>query len=185
MPKHNIKNILKGAFIVLFFFAWIRYNLLSNSVYYASNIPHLEGEEPELVMMADNYAILPHPDSEYINVTTPLSDASLSSTYFLFPKGYSLAIEIVDEGEGKLYKYDLNTPSDLSPREVIYYYDSHFNLVRAIDTYSGTDIDPDQVNKPYVVDVIKKCVSPFILYQTRPLINLQGLFNIVYWERFN
>ena len=147
------------------------YNLKSNSVYYAKNTPHKDGVEPVLMMLVDNLAWVYNPDIDGIkygfdgNNSIHNYNFKAKDTPFLSSYG------------GKIYSYGSNGFKT-------YKFDYHFNLVSSRDRRVGEidikDIDVEEVKKD-----IYKIVQPVIDEQTKPLINLQWLFDIVYKDRFN
>ena len=170
-----MKKIIKRLFIViailLFVTAFCFKNIKSNSVYYAKHTPHKEGTEPVLMMLVDNLVWVYNPDIDGIkygfdgNNSIHNYNFKAKDTPFLSSYG------------GKIYSYGSNGFKT-------YKFDYHFNLVSSRDRRVGKidikDIDVEEVKKD-----IYKIVQPVIDEQTKPLINLQWLFDIVYKDRFN
>ena len=170
-----MRKIIKRLFIViailLFITAFCFENMKRNSVYYAKHTPHKEGTEPVLMMLVDNLYWIYNPDIDGIkygfdgNNSIHNYNFKAKDTPFLSSYG------------GKIYSYGSNGFKT-------YKFDYHFNLVSSRDRRVGNidikDIDVEEVKKD-----IYKIVQPVIDEQTKPLINLQWLFDIVYKDKFN
>ena len=169
--KKIIKRVLIVIPILLFITAFCFDNIKSNSVYYAKHTPHKEGTEPVLMMLVDNLGWVYNPDIDGIkygfdgNNSIHNYNFKAKDTPFLSSYG------------GKIYSYGSNGFKT-------YKFDYHFNLVSSRDRRVGNidikDIDVEEVKKD-----IYKIVQPVIDEQTKPLINLQWLFDIVYKDKFN
>ncbi len=171
MRKKIFKVIAIVIVVAILVIGYGYYNLKSNSVYYAKNTPHKEGTEPVLMMLVDNLGWIYNPDIEGIeydygagrsinNRNLEGKDVSWFGTF-----------------DGKKYIYgDANY--------TLYRFNKKFELSYVSEEKKGrvdiTDVDVKEVKKD-----IYKVVQPVIDRQTKPLINLQWLFDIVYRDKFN
>ncbi len=185
MSHVSVKKIIKSLIIVVVSLMYIRYNLITYSLFYSQFLPCVDGEQPALIMLADNYQSIWHPYCDEVVSKGPFSETSLSSTHFTSRKDDSLDISIDDDGDGRTYIYRIKAPTGLKPKHMTYYFDEHFNLIKAHDDDANADIDPVQVNKQHIINEITRLVMPVIEDQHPPIINLQAIFNLVHWHRFN
>ena len=169
-----MKKIIKRMFIViavlLFITAFCFENIKSNSVYYAKHTPHKEGIEPVLMMVVDNLFWIDTPEIEGIEYDFDgyncIKNYNFKSEDGLYFASFG----------GEEYSYDSN--------DECYNFNSDFELTYCSDRhYKKIDIkniDVEEVKKD-----IYKMVQPVIDEQTKPLVNLQWLFDIIYKDRFN
>ncbi len=147
------------------------YNLKSNSVYYAKHTPHKEGTEPVLMMLVDNLYWVYNPDIDGIEYDF---DGGNSIYNYNFK---AEDIPFLSSYGGEIYSYGSNGFKT-------YKFDYHFNLISSRDRRNGKidikDVDIEEVKKE-----IYKIVQPVIDEQTKPLKNLQWLFDRVYRDKFN
>ena len=151
--------ILISGFLL---FGYGYYNLKSNSVYYAKNTPHKEGTEPVLMMVVDNMDWIYTPeidDIEYrfdgVNTIYNHSFTKITTPAF------------VSFGGGN-YAY-LNNLSEFYTFNILF--------------ESKKDINKCDINN--IKQEIYKIVQPVIDAQSKPRVNLQWLFDIVYKDKFN
>ncbi len=147
------------------------YNLKSNSVYYAKNTPHKEGAEPVLMMLVDNLGWIYNPDIEGIEYRFDGGQIIYNNNLKL----EEVPCFACDNSEE--YYYGSNGYRSYS-------FNSDFQLTYCRDRREGK-IDIKDVDVKEVKKEIYKVVQPVIDRQTKPLINLQWLFDIVYRDKFN
>ena len=145
-------------------------NLLSNSVYYAKQMPHKEGTEPDLVMLIENMWWIYTPEIEgirydddgrnFIENSTNLTGKPTNFDEFAGGYGYS----------------DQN--------DVSYKFDKNFELEWALDK-EYKKIDTATIDETKIKGEIRETLKPILDVQSKPLINLQWLFNKKYQDRFN
>ena len=170
-----MSKIIKRAFIViailLFVTAFCFDNMKRNSVYYAKHTPHKDGVEPVLMMLGDNLYWIYNPDIEGIEYDF---DGNNSIHNYNFK---SQDVPWFSSYWGEEYSYGSNGYRS-------YGFNRDFKLTYCRDRRVGEidikDIDVEEVKKD-----IYKIVQPVIDEQTKPLINLQWLFDIVYKDKFN
>ena len=145
-------------------------NLKYYSVYYAQQMPHKEGTEPDLVMLIENMGSIYTPKIEgirydddgrnFIENSTNLTGKPTNFDEFVGGYGYS----------------DQN--------DVTYKFNKNFELEWAIDK-DYKKIDLATVDEKKIKEEIRETVQPVLDVQSKPLINLQWLFNMKYQDRFN
>ena len=145
-------------------------NLKYYSVYYAQQMPHKEGTEPDLVMLIENMGSIYTPKIEgirydddgrnFIENSTNLTGKPTNFDEFVGGYGYS----------------DQN--------DVTYKFNKNFELEWAIDK-DYKKIDLATVDEKKIKEEIRETVQPVLDVQSKPLINLQWLFNKMYQDRFN
>ena len=145
-------------------------NLKYYSVYYAQQMPHKEGTEPDLVMLIENMGAIYTPKIEgirydddgrnFIENSTNLTGKPTNFDEFVGGYGYS----------------DQN--------DVTYKFNKNFSLEWAIDKHYKK-IDLATIDEKKIKEEIRETVQPVLDVQSKPLINLQWLFNLLYQDRFN
>ena len=158
------------VFIGASMYAVTTINLLSNSVYYAKQMPHKEGTEPDLVMLIENMWWIYTPEIEgirydddgrnFIENSTNLTGKPTNFDEFAGGYGYS----------------DQN--------DVSYKFDKNFELEWALDK-EYKKIDTATIDETKIKGEIRETLKPILDVQSKPLINLQWLFNKKYQDRFN
>ena len=140
-------------------------NLKYYSVYYAQQMPHKEGTEPDLVMLIENMGSIYTPKIEGIRY----DDDGMNS--------------IVKNIEGKESIFSASGDYLMfhSGTDNHYLFDEVFRIQSAFDEHYN-DIE---FNQQLVLDEIRETVQPILDVQSKPLINLQWLFNKMYQDRFN
>ena len=169
MKKFIIRMIIVIP-ILLFITDFCFENIKRNSVYYAKNTPHKEGTEPVLMMVADNLEWIYNPEIDGIEYDFDgyncIKNYNFKSEDGLYFASFG----------GEEYSYDSN--------DECYNFNSDFELTYCSDRhYKKIDIkniDVEEVKKD-----IYKMAQPVIDAQSKPRVNLQWLFDIVYKDRFN
>ena len=168
MKISNILGIFVGLFIVLVtvlgmsLFTFI--NLKFNSVYYAQHIPHKKGTEPDLVMLIENMDWIYTPEIDGIRYDNDGTNAIINT------KSKSFLTKSLGSF---LYDKDNMTVG----------FDSTFRFEDV--SYFSEEAKRVQVNESKIKREIREDFSPIMKVQTKPFINLQWLFNLIYQSRFN
>ena len=157
------------VFIGASMYAVTTINLLSNSVYYAQRMPHKEGTEPDLVMLIENMWWIYTPEIEGIRYDDGRNFIENSTNLTGKPTNF-------DELIGGYGYSDQN--------DVTYKFNKNFSLEWAIDK-DYKKIDLATVDEKKIKEEIRETVQPILDVQSKPLINLQWLFNLLYQDRFN
>ena len=170
-----MKKIIIRVFIfiaiLLFITAFCFDNIKSNSVYYAKHTPHKEGTEPVLMMLVDNLEWIYNPDIEGVKYR-------FDAWCILYNYNFKLQeVPCFAGDDGREYYYGSNGYRS-------YGFNRDFKLTYCRDRRVG-NIDIKNIDVEEVKKDIYKIVQPVIDEQTKPLINLQWLFDIVYKDRFN
>ena len=167
MQKRNILAIFIGLFLGLVtvmgmsLFTFI--NLKFNSVYYAQHIPHKEGTEPDLVMLVENMGWIYTPKIDNIRYDDGTNAIINTKSKSFLTKSLG----------SFLYDKDNMTIG----------FDSTFRFEDV--SYFSEEAKRIQVNESKIKREIRKNFSPIMKVQTKPFINLQWLFNLIYQSRFN
>ena len=168
MKISNILGIFVGLFIglvtVLGMSLFIFINLKFNSVYYAQHIPHKKGTEPDLVMLIENMDWIYTPKIDNIRYDDDGANAIIntkSKSSLTKSLGYFL------------YDKDNMTIG----------FDSTFRFEDV--SYFSEEAKRTKVNESQIKREIREDFSPIMKVQTKPVINLQWLFNLIYHSRFN
>ena len=168
MKKSNILGIFVGLFIglvtILGMSLFIFINLKFNSVYYAQHIPHKKGTEPDLVMLIENMDWIYTPEIDGIRYDNDGTNAIINT------KSKSFLTKSLGSF---LYDKDNMTVG----------FDSTFRFEDV--SYFSEEAKRIQVNESKIKREIREDFSPIMKVQTKPLINLQWLFNLIYQSRFN
>ena len=168
MQKRNILGIFVGLFIGLFTILGISlftlFNLKYHSVYYAQHIPHKEGTEPDLVMLVENMGWIYTPKIDNIRYDDDGTNAIINT------KSKSFLTKSLGSF---LYDKDNMTVG----------FDSTFRFEDV--SYFSEEAKRIQVNESKIKREIREDFSPIMKVQTKPFINLQWLFNLIYQSRFN
>ena len=170
MKISNILGIFVGLFIglvtVLGMSLFIFINLKFNSVYYAQHIPHhKEGTEPDIVMLMENNGWIYTPELDGISYD---KDGTYAIT-----RNKGTKTSILGFSDGTLVFYPDSGES--------YIFYRNFSLQHAFDEH----YHKIKYNQRKVQKEIRETVQPVIDAQSKPLINLQWLFNLIYQSRFN
>ena len=140
-------------------------NLKYYSVYYAQQMPHKEGTEPDLVMLLENMGSIYTPKIEGIRY----DDDGMNS----------IARNI--EGKESIFSASGDYLMFHSGTDNHYIFDEVFRIQSAFDEHYN-DIE---FNQQLVLYEIRETVQPVLDVQPKPRINLQWLFNMKYQDRFN
>ena len=169
MQKRNILAIFVGLIIglytVLGMSLFTFFNLKYHSVYYAQHIPHKVGTEPDLVMLVENMGWIYTPEIDGIRYDDDgmyaITRNKGTERSILGLSGDTLYFSSAS-GDG----YLLNRNFSLQDA-----FDEHYHKIK--------------YNQRKVQKEIRETVQPVIDAQSKPLINLQWLFNLIYQSRFN
>ena len=168
MQKRNILVIFVGLIIglytVLGMSLFTFFNLKYHSVYYAQHIPHKEGTEPDLVMLVENMGWIYTPEIDGIRYDDDGTNAIINT------KSKSFLTKSLGSF---LYDKDNMTIG----------FDSTFRFEDV--SYFSEEAKRTKVNESQIKREIREDFSPIMKVQTKPLINLQWLFNLLYQSRFN
>ena len=159
-----VKALLVGIVTILLISFYAYTNLKYHSVYYAQQMPHKEGTEPGLVMLIENMWWIYTPEIE--------------------------GIRYDDDGNNAIENTKTETVLSNSMGNFLYHknrvtvaFDSTFRF------FHVTDLSGEQPKKEIHEDEIKQEIrevfAPVIDAQSKPFINLQWLFNLLYQDRFN
>ena len=145
-------------------------NLKYYSVYYAQQMPHKEGTEPDLVMLLENMGSIYTPKIEGIRYDDDGRNFIENSTNMIGkPTNFS-------EFDGGYSYRDQN--------DVAYKFGKNFSLEWAMNK-KYEKIDLTTIDEKKIKQGIRETVQPVLDVQSKPLINLQWLFNKMYQDRFN
>ena len=168
MKISKILGIFIGLFIglvtVLGMSLFIFINLKFNSVYYAQHIPHKKGTEPDLVMLIENMDWIYTPEIDGIRYDNDGTNAIINT------KSKSFLTKSLGSF---LYDKDNMTVG----------FDSTFRFEDV--SYFSEEAKRVRVNESKIKREIREDFSPIMKVQTKPFINLQWLFNLIYQSRFN
>ena len=168
MKKSNILGIFVGLFIglvtILGMSLFSFFNLKYHSVYYAQHIPHKEGTEPDLVMLVENMGWIYTPKIDNIRYDDDGTNAIINT------KSKSFLTKSLGSF---LYDKDNMTVG----------FDSTFRFEDV--SYFSEEAKRTKVNESQIKREIREDFSPIMKVQTKPFINLQWLFNLIYQSRFN
>ena len=168
MQKRNILAIFVGLIIGLYtvlgmsLFTFL--NLKYHSVYYAQHIPHKVGTEPDLVMLVENMGWIYTPEIDGIRYDDDGTNAIINTKSKTF---------LTKSLGSFLYDKDNMTIG----------FDSTFRFDHV--SYFSEEAKRTKVNESQIKREIREDFSPIIKVQTKPLINLQWLFNLLYQSSFN
>ena len=140
-------------------------NLKYYSVYYAQQMPHKEGTEPDLVMLIENMGSIYTPKIEGIRY----DDDGMNS----------IARNV--EGRESIFSASGEYLMFHSVTDNHYLFNNAFRIQSAFDEHYN-DIE---FNQQLVLYEIRETVQPVLDVQPKPRINLQWLFNKKYQDRFN
>jgi len=140
-------------------------NLKYYSVYYAQQMPHKEGTEPDLVMLIENMGSIYTPKIEGIRY----DDDGMNS----------IARNV--EGRESIFSASGEYLMFHSSTDDHYLFDRVFRIQSSFDKHYN-DIE---FNQQLVLNEIRETVQPILDVQSKPVVNLQWLFNMKYQDRFN
>ena len=145
-------------------------NLKYYSVYYAQQMPHKEETEPDLVMLLENMGSIYTPKIEGIRYD---DDGANFIENSIDSSGYPTSFGEFDGG------YHYSDKNDVS-----YKFNKNFELEWALDK-DYKKIDLATIDETKIKGEIRETLKPILDVQSKPLINLQWLFNKKYQDRFN
>ena len=159
-----VKAFLVGIVTILLISFYAYTNLKHNSVYYAQQMPHKEGTEPDLVMLLENMWWVYKPEIE--------------------------GIRYDDDGNNAIENTKSETVLSNSMGNFLYHknrvtvaFDSTFKFFHVTDL-SGEQ-PKKEIHEAEIKQEIREVFAPVIDAQSKPFINLQWLFNLLYQDRFN
>ena len=159
-----VKALLVGIVTVLLISFYAYANLKHNSVYYAQQMPHKEGTEPDLVMLLENMWWVYTPEIE--------------------------GIRYDDDGNNAIENTKTETVLSNSMGNFLYHknrvtvaFDSTFRFFHVTDL-SGEQ-PKKEIHEAEIKQEIREVFAPVIDAQSKPFVNLQWLFNLLYQDRFN
>ena len=164
VQKRIFLGLFVGLYVVFGMGLYSYCNLKFNSVYYAQHIPHKEGTEPDLVMLIENMGWIYTPKIDNIRYDDDGTNAIINT------KSKSFLTKSLGSF---LYDKDNMTVG----------FDSTFRFEDV--SYFSEEAKRIQVNESKIKREIREDFSPIMKVQTKPFINLQWLFNLVYQSRFN
>ena len=168
MQKRNVLvlfvGLIIGLYTVLGMSLFTFFNLKYHSVYYAQHIPHKEGTEPDLVMLVENMGWIYTPEIDGIRYDDDGTNAIINTKSKSF---------LTKSSGSFLYDKDNMTIG----------FDSTFRFEDV--SYFSEEAKRIQVNESKIKLEIREDFSPIMKVQTKPFINLQWLFNLLYQSRFN
>ena len=168
MQKRNILAIFVGLIIglytVLGMSLFTFFNLKYHSVYYAQHIPHKVWTEPDLVMLVENMGWIYTPEIDGIRYDDDGTNAIINTKSKTF----------LTKSLGS-FLYDKDN--------MAIGFDSTFRFDHV--SYFSEEAKRTKVNESQIKREIREDFSPIMKVQTKPLINLQWLFNLIYQSRFN
>ena len=159
-----VKALLVGIVTILLISFYAYTNLKYHSVYYAQQMPHKEGTEPDLVILIENMWWIYTPEIEGIRYDNDGGNAIENTK----------SETVLSNSMGN-FLYHKN--------RVTVAFDSTFRF------FHVTDLSGEQPKKEIHEDEIKQEIrevfAPVIDAQSKPFVNLQWLFNLLYQDRFN
>lgn len=167
--KKTIKTIIKTLIIAVILIGYTFYNLKSNSVYYAKNMPRGEDQKPELVMLIDNLDWIYTPDIEGIKY-----NFDGINTFKNLDGSKRFGNIYANETE---YIY-------ADGHDVSYSFNRRFELIHVMNVRKMETFDVSSVDKKKLIEEIEQFVKPILEEQPKPFINLQWLFNLLYQDEF-
>ena len=172
MIKKTIITLLITVPIALILYGLVWMNLLSNSVYYAKNMPVDNSNDISVMMLADNLDWVHTPDiqDKYYDIdgTKSIKNNNKDRTMF------TLWGERYDNGRRYVFMY----------KGIYYLFDSKLNIKYVADNITDEEIEKEIINVEEVKKEIYAFVQSIIDAQQEPIINLQWLFNKIYEDDF-
>ena len=159
-----VKALLVGFVTILLISFYAYANLKHHSVYYAQQMPHKEGTEPDLVMLIENMWWIYTPEIEGIRYDNDGGNA-IENT-----KSETVLSDAM--GNFVYLKYHITIS-----------FDSTFRFHNVSD-FTGEQ-PKREIHEDEIKQEIREVFAPIIDAQSKPFINLQWLFNLLYQDRFN
>lgn len=160
-----------GLFVLLLIIWYALDNLKVYSVYYAKQTPHKEGVEPVLMMLMENLDSIYNPQLDGYTYDFDGSPAILKE--FNSVKKHTLSKSFWSNDV--VYVYRIRESGKIS-----YIFNKQFVFV--IDVVREGDV---LVDENTIKNDIYSFVQPIINVQPTPIINLQWLFDWLYYDKFN
>ena len=139
-------------------------NLKYYSVYYAQQMPHKEGTEPDLVMLLENMGSIYTPKIEGIRYDDDGGNAIIDT------KNNFVLSETM--GNFSYHKYHFSVGFDSTCR------------LHHVTDFTGEQ-PKKEIHEDEIKQEIREVFAPVIDAQPKPRINLQWLFNKMYQDMFN
>ena len=173
-----MKKIIIRVFIfiaiLLFITAFCFDNIKSNSVYYAKHTPHKEGTEPVLMMLVDNLEWIYNPKVK----TLKYDFDGQPCVQFFTSNGKQTGFIIPYLDDKKRYMYADNEWG------ISLILDCNFNPeIAHNDRHEKIQIT--KLDNKGIKQKLYNNLQPIIDAQSKPRVNLQWLFDIVYKDKFN
>ena len=159
-----VKAFLVGIVTILLISFYAYANLKHNSVYYAQQMPHKEGTEPDLVMLLENMWWIYKPEIEGIRYDDDGWNAIIDTK-----NNFVLSDAM---GNFLYLKYHITIG-----------FDSTFRFHHVSD-FTGEQ-PKREIHEDEIKQEIREVFAPVIDAQSKPFVNLQRLFNLLYQDRFN
>ena len=159
-----VKAFLVGIVTILLISFYAYANLKHNSVYYAQQMPHKEGTEPDLVMLLENMWWIYKPEIEGIRYDDDGGNAIIDTK-----NNFVLSDAM---GNFLYLKYHITIG-----------FDSTFRFHHVSD-FTGEQ-PKREIHEDEIKQEIREVFAPVIDAQSKPFVNLQRLFNLLYQDRFN
>ncbi|MDD7512185.1 MAG: hypothetical protein PUK21_07450 [Peptostreptococcaceae bacterium] len=177
MKKKFVISSIMVLPLILILIGYGYYNLKSNSVYYAKNTPHKEGAEPVLMMLIDNLGWIYNPDIDGIKYDFDGEPAIQMFDSKDEQIGFITSANI-HEKSGYLFQ-NIRTGT-------MYEFDYKFKMEKVYNSSDSIyEIEATTFNERDVKNDIHEILKTLIDRQTKPLINLQWIFDRVYRDKFN
>ncbi|SFE46595.1 hypothetical protein SAMN02910327_01267 [Peptostreptococcaceae bacterium pGA-8] len=177
MKKKFVIGSIMILALILILIGYGYCNLKSNSVYYSKNTPHKEGTEPVLMMLVDNLDWIYNPDIEGIEYD--FDGKATIKMYNDNKKQIGFITSSYKYGK-KGYLFD-----DIKS-ETMVEFDSGFKAIKMYNTSKKVQkIAFTKIEEKKYKDTLYSMLKQVIDKQTKPLINLQWIFDIVYRDKFN
>ena len=173
MKKFIIRVFIVIA-ILLFITAFCFENIKRNSVYYAKNTPHKEGTEPVLMMVVDNLEWIYNPKVKTLKYD--FDGQPCVQFYTSNGKQTGFIIPYLDDKKRYMYadnEWGISLILDCNFNPEIAHNDRHEKI-------QITKLDNKGIKQK-----LYNNLQPIIDAQSKPSVNLQWLFDIVYKNKFN
>ena len=173
MKKFIIRVFIVIA-ILLFITAFCFENIKRNSVYYAKNTPHKEGTEPVLMMVVDNLEWIYNPKVKTLKYD--FDGQPCVQFYTSNGKQTGFIIPYLDDKKRYMYadnEWGISLILDCNFNPEIAHNDRHEKI-------QITKLDNKGIKQK-----LYNNLQPIIDAQSKPSVNIQWLFDIVYKDKFN
>ncbi|MCW6652564.1 hypothetical protein NHG24_02240 [Aerococcaceae bacterium NML210727] len=171
MKKLTIWGIVLLVLYILVFY--IPHNLSYYSIYYATNIPHREGTNPVLVMVANNMDTIKLPEDNYELIK---SGGFGGPSTLERKKDPFVGIILFSDGINVSKLYTTMVFDDVS---------GEYKKDRMYDEHLARYVPLGALQKIIFLMEMKVFLSDIVAVQEEPSINLQWLFNSLNESKFN